>query len=407
VTVIVQTTQPTTAEGIRDIKIDEAAVRAHVIRPAHVEDVVSSTGLLEGAPPVDLKFAPRDTYAFDGDAFCEQLHAALKDCVVGYVMRMRMTGGGYTLQWNWSKTPADGGQGWNPDVRMHVASCSKLVTGMAMTKLLNDKGLSYDTPISSCLPAYWSKGQNVGNITFRHLMTHRSGLNFGVKSSASDFNFMRAQIAAGTTKLGQYWYQNMNFGLCRILISTLNGNISTGAVFSHPNVANWNELMWDGVTIQAYAKYLKDRVFAPAGVVGPTLDHPAADALAYNFPDTGKGWNSGDLHAVSGGAGWHMSADDLLDVMGAFRRSGAIMSKTQAQTMLDSGFGIDVQQATPLGKLYNKNGRWANKAGQTEQGLAYFLPNNTELVVLANSPIGTPGKFFRDLVTNIYLSNIN
>ena len=29
-----------------------------------------------------------------------------------------------------------------------------------------------------------------------------------------------------------------------------------------------------------------------------------------------------------------------------------------------------------------------------------------ELVVLANSSIGNPGQFFRDVVTNIYLDNI-
>ena len=36
---------------------------------------------------------------------------------------------------------------------------------------------------------------------------------------------MKQQVAAGTTHLGIYDYQNMNFGLCRILLSTLNGNI--------------------------------------------------------------------------------------------------------------------------------------------------------------------------------------
>ena len=49
---------------------------------------------------------------------------------------------------------------------------------------------------------------------------------------------------------------------------------------------------------------------------------------------------------------------------------------------------------------------WASGAAQTEQSLAYFLPRDMELVVLANSPIGNPGQFFRDVVTNLYLNNI-
>ena len=92
--------------------------------------------------------------------------------------------------------------------------------------------------------------------------------------------------------------------------------------------------------------------------------------------------------------------------MGCFRRQGTIMSPAAAQTMLDAGFGIDLIESTNLGTLYNKNGLWQSGASQTEQSLAYFLPRDMELVVLANSPIGSPGQFFRDVVTNIYLDNI-
>jgi CubicO group peptidase (beta-lactamase class C family) len=310
----------------------------------------------------------------------------------------------YTLQWNWAKTPVDGGEGWNPNVRMHIASCSKLVTAVAMTKLLNEKHISFDTPIVNHLPTYWAKGANIGKITFRHLMTHTSGFNTG--SSASDFGFMKSRVAAGVTGVGQYHYQNMNFGLCRILISTINGNIAPGANFGVPLLPNINDVFWDFVTVHAYAKYCQDHLFTPSGVSGPSLDHPNPDALAYKFPVNGPGWNSGDLSSMSGGAGWHMSPNDLLSVMGAFRRNNNIMSTAQAQAMLANGFGIDMTLQTPLGQLYNKNGLWQNGSGQIEQSLAYFLPQDMELVVLANSPIGPGNQFFRDIVTNLITANI-
>ena len=139
-----------------------------------------------------------------------------------------------------------------------------------------------------------------------------------------------------------------------------------------------------------------------------TLDHPAPDALAYGFP-TGSGWNSGDLATYSGGAGWHLSVSDLLDIMGTLRRAGSIMPATAAQAMLDDYFGIDVIAATPLGKLYNKNGLWqsgSNPNAKIEQTLAYFLPLDMELVVFANSPISGANTFFRDVVTNLYVANI-
>lgn len=63
------------------------------------------------------------------------------------------------------------------------------------------------------------------------------------------------------------------------------------------------------------------------------------DALAYSFPTPGTGWNSGDLSTMSGAAGWHMSVDQVLNVMGTFRRTRKIMAARKAQSMLDNMFG--------------------------------------------------------------------
>jgi CubicO group peptidase (beta-lactamase class C family) len=399
--------------GIHDLKLNLDVIQKHVIRPNHVIDVVSSRGIEEGTPIPTLKLPKAPTYHLDVDGFGKALHGALKDAVVGYVMRIRQKGNTiYTLQWNWSKTPADGGTGWSPSVPMHIASCSKLITGIAMTKLLNDKSKSFDTPIIGYLPKYWSKGQNVNKITFRHLMTHTSGFLYGVKTSASDFETMKAQVAAGVTNLGKAQYQNMNFGLCRILIATMNGNVSpefTIPVTTGPlpgMTTDMNDVVWDALAIQAYVQYVQDRVFKPSGVSVATLAHTQPNALAYTFPAGANGWNSGDLSSVSGGAGWHVSVDDLLNVMGTLRRKGTIMSTAHAQAMLDAGFGIDVRASTPLGLLYNKNGAWGDKDGRIEQSLAYFLPEDMELVVLANSPVVSTDKLFRDFVTELYMANI-
>jgi photosystem II stability/assembly factor-like uncharacterized protein len=159
------------------------------------------------------------------------------------------------------------------------------------------------------------------------------------------------------------------------------------------------------MTLSEYAADVEQHLFNPAAVSGPTFTHRDPDALGYAFPP-GAGWDSGDLTTDAGGTGWHTSVEELLDVMGCFRRQGSIMSPAAAQTMLDNGFGIDLIESTPLGTLYNKGGFWQSGAKQTEQSLAYFLPRDMELVVFANSPIGAAGTFFRDLVTGIYLNNI-
>ena len=145
-------------EGVHDVLVEEAALRAHVLKPPSLARVVSSRGLEEGLGPAHYKF-PKKVHAFDGSGFCDALHKALKDSVAGYVMRMRQNGKTiYTLEWNWAKEPSDGGEGWNPDVRMHIASCSKLVTAIAMTRLLHEKNISYDAPIIHHLPELLGEG---------------------------------------------------------------------------------------------------------------------------------------------------------------------------------------------------------------------------------------------------------
>jgi hypothetical protein len=373
------------------------------MQPPHTRGVITSRGLDEGT----TAFTPRDlpagvTLGFNTDGFVAALNTALAGNTAGYVMQLRQHGQPIaSARVNWAKRPADGSEAWAQAVRMHVASCSKLITAIAMTRTLAAHGLPASTKIIDYLPTYWSKGPNIDKITFAELMTHRSG--FRVSGSDMSYPTMKAEVAAGVTSanLGTYSYQNTNFAICRLLLPVMNGTIPANTTF--PPATEDQE--WDFITVSAYAAYVAQNLFQPAGVSGPTLTHPSPDALAYAFPP-GAGWDSGDLTTESGGAGWHMSVDDLLDIMGTFRRRGTIMSPAAAQTMLDDSFGIDLIQTTQLGTLYNKNGLWRSGAQQTEQSLAYFLPRDMELVVLANSPIGTADQFFRDVVTNIYLDNI-
>jgi len=386
-------------EQVRGVDIDEATVLAHVIRPDNLLGTSSDRGP-EGVPPEDFPVPPSPSpkpgprpgpsphYGFNAAGFVQQVAEFLTGNVAGYSIRLNENGSSIgVVDWNWAKEPQDGSEAWTPGVRMHVASLSKIVTAAAMTRLLGAAGIPASTPIIDYLPAYWVKGPNVDQITFAELLTHTSGLAFGATNSRSDFEWMKEQIAAGTTHIGQFSYQNMNFGLCRILLATINGNVSVDWFLQDPIVpATLIDSSWDATTISAYASYVASEVFAPSGVTGPDFTHDAADALAYNFPVTGNGWNSGDLATMAGGAGWHMSADEFLDVMAAFRRGGTIVTAAQAQGMLDDGFGIDFSVDTDLGFYYAKNGGW-NDGVHEEQCVAFFLPLNMELVVLVNSPV--------------------
>jgi CubicO group peptidase (beta-lactamase class C family) len=279
---------------------------------------------------------------------------------------------------------------------MHVASVSKLVTAMAMTKLLSYRNISPDAPIGPYLPKYWSRGEGVDQITFRRLLIHKSGLVVPGAPGACDYLFMKQRIAHSAT--GMPGYLNINYGLCRILISTID------APYLFDLLPTTDDNYWDLTTTAYYTKYVSENIFAPAGVIS-TLQHTDPNALAYPLPVAVPGWNSNDLKTMCGAVGWHLSVDDLLSVMAVFRRSGSIVDTYKAQHMLDRQFGIDKIRDTPLGRIYAKGGWWTD-GRSVEQSNVFFLPKGMELAILANSPFCQPGRSFMDDVLATIEKNI-
>src|SRR5262245_8293300 len=301
-----------------------AQARAHVMAPAHVKKI----RIEEVDPTRERRYkirvrrrTARGPAAPDLGKLGLTVWNALKDSVSGYILHIRQNGAlVHVGVWNWAQTPADLGKGWTEDCRMHLASVSKFLTAVGTVKLLDSKGIGYDTPIHTYLPTYWAKGANIDKITFRHLLTHRSG--FATQGSASDYLFMKSMVAAGVAGVGSYDYENMNFGICRILIPIMNGDIARGQVVPPPMKT---DAVWDFATLEAYKKYVTANIFSPAGVTNATLDHKDPHALAYTFPVSAPGWNSGDVSPWAGGAAWHVSVQGMLDIMGTFRRKNTIM----------------------------------------------------------------------------------
>jgi CubicO group peptidase (beta-lactamase class C family) len=377
-------TEPTRAEltplptGLTD-----AIVSAHILSPTQLATVEtdaddSREAILRLAEAVKTFTA---TPHLEVAEFGAALYNALKDKVAGYVFQIRQNGNLiHTGIWQWAQTPSDQGKGWTVDTRMHVASVSKFLTGVGMVKLLDAKGISYDTPIIGYLPTYWTKGPNIDQITFRHLFTHRSGFNTG--SSRSDYPTMMSRVADGVASVGAGHDEIMNFGLMRILIPIINGDVSKAAKF-HPD-AVLNDQIWDAVTLYQFKNYMQANVFTPAGVANVSFKPIAgmANALAYKPPPSNlDGWDSGDLGASAGGAAFRLSVKELLSVMDHVRRRNTIIPAPRAQYMLDNNFGINGSFTTPAGRIYFRKGRWASSCVtgtdncKTEQSLAEFWPN--------------------------------
>ncbi len=390
-------------------KIDKATMRrakVHQLRPAHVAGASSDAGV-SASERLVVKLAPHlhkidVTPKLDVAKFGETLHAKFEGRVQGYAMQLRRKGVvTYNLQWEWARRPVDGSTGWTMSTQMHVASVSKLLTAMATVHALQNKPDGVDTKIAPYLPSYWNLGPKIDQLTFRHLLTHMSGFHY--EGSDSDYGFMKSKVAVGVAaKLGQYQYHNMNFGLCRLLLP-----IMTGTMPKYADYGPLNDKIWDVLTTEQFRKYCNAHVFNPAGVGNAGFVPKGASAFAYRHPvGASMAWNSGDLSTVAGGAGFRLTIDQLLDVMGTFRRSGKIVTPAKAQKSLDDFLGIDQRIDTPAGKLYNKNGLWRDD-GRTEQSVAYFLPEDMELVCFVNSPITassvTPSGSLRGVIAETYV----
>jgi CubicO group peptidase (beta-lactamase class C family) len=321
---------------------------------------------------------------------------------------------------------------WTTDVRMHIASCSKIITAMALTKIIGEtSGTRRITPgdqILPYLPGYWNPGPNTDLITFADLMTQTSALHPPTSSGTPpDQTYIPAREAVeagvnaaqiGGAPLLDYnnWsYQNTNFVLCRVLMATVSGAIDVGLTSQGAQGMTQeqaNDQLWDARTVEFYERYVREHIFAPARIKA-TLRRPRTCALAYAWPADGQpGWNSGDLTYWAGPAGWHMSVRDLLDVMGTFRRAGTILPTGDARAMLEARFGVDwgdnaVPQDSLAGPLYIKNGGQqvtdADQDVQQEQSGAVYLPLDMECVVFVNSV--TPG-FLLTTIAQAFVDNL-
>ena len=345
-------------------------------------------------PPVETR-APR----LDVDAFVAALDRRLARSTAGYALQLRQHGEPVrNAARHWARRPIDGGVAWDPDQRMHVASISKLITAIALVKLLDDKGIDLDARIVGHLPRHWQTGPGIDRITFAQLLSHESGFDTG--TYYADYRFVQRQVAKGVTGTpGTYTYQNVNFALARVLIPILNGDIAADATLS--------DRAWDEQTLDRYADYVQRVVFAPSGVRGATLVRPPASALAYTYRGTGAGWDSGKLGCTAGAAAWFLSVNEVLDVLGTVRRKGTILSPERAQALLDRKLGIDrIEPVGPV-SLYAKSGAWWDgPKTRMEQTVAYVLPEDMELVVFVNSPIGADNDHFLALVTDLYLAHV-
>jgi hypothetical protein len=273
---------------------------------------------------------------------------------------------------------------------MTVASISKPVTAAATLRLLEQKNISVDSAIGPWLPAAWKRGAGVDGITFRDLMTHRSGLlqNFqaatgsaGGKSTGSWDNIRTAigQDLGSKT----YKYANMNFSIFRIMVPKIAYGVDLSGLYDAPP-PNVTAAQIDYLTGVVFLGYLKPVLALAKAPVSCSSTDPAPTKL-YLYPAGGQaGWGPADYVAGCGGYGYNMSAGGITSFISHVRYTTTLVSAAARSLMVDGQLGLKAYTGAH-GTYHGHGAVWAQSGGRGMRGCVMSFALKVDATLLVNS----------------------
>jgi hypothetical protein len=323
-----------------------------------------------------------------------KLATGIKNSLSGKVVGYSLQVGGLAPKYGGlARTATDTSLSMRPDLVINLASVSKTLTMIGILQLLDKGGLTVDTPISRYLYTDWSKGPNISRLTFRHLLTHTSGLAQSASNcmtngtgATSGINYAGLQtiVANGVpnvSNIGVPKYGNCNFALLRELMPALSGT----PLMNYPNGPQRAQQ-----SSALYINYMNIHVFQPVGVPTSQCKPPAGtnDVLSYPYPagnTAGTDW--GDWSLTCGGGGWVLSADQLFRVINDLAAGSTLLTKAERTQMISGDLGWDsaVRNDCPTGYVC-KNGSLGDGTHElwTYSGI---LKCNVAVVLVVNSPL--------------------
>ncbi|MGE3507666.1 MAG: serine hydrolase [Vicinamibacterales bacterium] len=291
------------------------------------------------------------------------------------------------------------------DHRLTTASMTKTITAVALMRALevvnaegadytqSPQGLSVESPIAPWLPRWWARGPHVGEMSFRHLLTHTSGLRTAVPGENEDlYESLRLTIAAGSTD--DNWqkevYDNNNFSLLRVIIPYL----LYGATLDGANLPAGESA--GRYTARLYYNFVRDQVLGRVGLQNVSLcpQGPHETNAYYDLVDKSSIMDpSFDWHLLRVGSGhWFMSSRELAKFIAGLRY-GRVVSLASVQQMMDLGLGMyRLSDSTTGGANWNHNGGFGadrtdgtTVGGEGMEGNWVILPDDVTAVCMVNS----------------------
>jgi CubicO group peptidase (beta-lactamase class C family) len=293
---------------------------------------------------------------------------------------------------------------------------------------LQNLGISPDASILGYLPSYWAKHPSIGQITFRHLMSHRSGLDVTAANGAAlglsggvsgqSVATLRTLIAAGIQNGNLLAegenapYINANFALLRVLVPRMTYGEAYLTGFMDP--AKSNE---DAVYSAFFAQLASAYVLQPTGMVPTncapreTLENQTLyySILNNNVGDLRNHAIGGNFQRICGATGFYLSAVELAGVLAYQRHSNAIIGNAMRSEMNNSFLGW-MNPATFENTITGDFGTYRAHGGDSASngatagmaGCMMDFPIQVQAVLLINSRGGPGGAASCSLLRNAY-----
>ncbi len=288
-----------------------------------------------------------------------------------------------------ARTTIDGALDFTLNKEINVASISKFYTAIGVMQLLEANNLTIEDKIAEWLPSSWAQGPGVSDLSFRDLLTHRSGL----ESANNNFNTtLGYQGLAVCTRTGvvnskNFRYLNANFALFRVLIPSLWSAVSNNAI----DIEN------DANTQFMYLLYMQENIFDKLSLplVGCVPEDENISTLYYNVnaPNnntTGRFY--GSWNHIAGGGGYFMTPLEMAKVIAFYEHTEILVTEDQRDIMKLHRIGMD--RADPNdeihGNYYGKNGSIGTSDDPTvSKGvltqMVMFPINGIDCVVVMNT----------------------
>lgn len=289
-----------------------------------------------------------------------------------------------------ARIPIDGEINFTLNKEINVASVTKFYTAIAAMQLLEANNLTIEDKIEDWLPASWTKGPGVTDLSFKDLLKHESGLQSTNNNFDTTLGYrgLRNCIETGVINSQNRNYLNVNFALFRILIPSL---------WSAVDNTNDIDLENDVNTQFMYLLYMQENIFdiLSLPLVGCVPEDESSATLYYNKNDINTNTNGSfysNWNNKAGGGGYFMSAIEMTKVNAFFEHTQILVTEEQRDIMKEHRLGMDIADPSDEthGNYYGKGGSiGSNNDSTVSQGvrtqIVMFPSNGIDCVIVMNS----------------------